>query len=103
MARPGCTEWIDNDRTVLDYDNGMAKVQHGTRVLMRFFSAVAFLLLYILPTLAQTADPHTAVVAELLAPWSKPDGPGVQVAVFLDGKVIHHAKWAWQTSNNKYQ
>ncbi len=58
---------------------------------MRSFSAVAFLLLYVLSTLAQTADSHAAAVAELLAPWSKPDGPGVQVAVLLDGKVIDHA------------
>ena len=56
-----------------------------------------------LPTLAQTADPHTAAVAELLAPWSKPDGPGVQVAVLLDGKVIHHAAVGMAPRTNKYQ
>jgi len=72
---------------VLDYDSGVTNVQ---RFLKQSFSALALLLLYIPPTLAQTADPHAAAVAELLVAWSKPDRPGVQVAVLLDGKVIHH-------------
>ena len=69
----------------------MKNIQRDKATSTRSFSTVLLLALTcILPTAAQTADPHAAAVSKLLAPWSKPDAPGVQVAVLLDGKVIHH-------------